>query len=403
MLFLISKRSKRKFKKALRKILPMALVGLVAISAVALHSKIFLSTFGQEIELSQTDLWFRLRGVKPPPQEIVVVAMDELTYSELGISTLDPLPRAMIAEMLEALAESGIKLAILDMFFRDIGTNPEVDQRLARAIRLSPTFIGSFQINDPSSKKNEIKLLEVLPRPEFASRAERVAMMNLVGDDKIRIFTPAKPAQDRNPPLPVAYAAREPKKTLPSPFDLINYYGPPGSILRVSAYEILRNDPSKNRAIFSGKTILVGSALAAMTGFTIKDSFANPTSSSQMGGVEIHATIVGNILKGEWIRRFSPVWELPALNVLAVLFCALIFRLSPLSGLGLTLAVLVTWSLGAYWAFLHETFIPGVNLVWVIFPCVFSLAVLLKHRVLNSRYLQVQEMLGGSGISPDKT
>jgi len=29
--------------------------------------------------------------------------------------------------------------------------------------------------------------------------------------------------------------------------------------------------------------------------------------------------------------------------------------------------------------------------------------VLLKHRVLNSRYLQVQEMLGGTGISPDKT
>jgi len=106
--FLTSHITKRRLKRLLRKLAPLVLVGCLAIIVVLVHAAVFLSTFGQRMELRQTDLWFQIRGAVAAPKELVIVTIDESTYRELSLSTLAALPRQIVAELLESLARSGL-------------------------------------------------------------------------------------------------------------------------------------------------------------------------------------------------------------------------------------------------------------------------------------------------------
>lgn len=126
---LFSRQLKRRTTKLLRRVVPVLLISVGMLGAVFLHAYLFLSPFGQQLETSQTDVWFRVRGVRPPPPNLLLVSLDEATYRELGLSHLQPLSRGMIAELLEKLSDAGAKACFLDFIFRDPGPSPEDNQR----------------------------------------------------------------------------------------------------------------------------------------------------------------------------------------------------------------------------------------------------------------------------------
>ena len=83
--------------------------------ALALHASLFLSPLGQRIETSQTDLWFRVRGARPTPSDLIIVALDEATYREMDLSHIQPLPRGVIGQLVTAVRDAGAEGCFLDL------------------------------------------------------------------------------------------------------------------------------------------------------------------------------------------------------------------------------------------------------------------------------------------------
>ena len=81
---------------------------LVAIVTAALHYyAVFVDLNGEFRELGAMDTWFRMREPRTPPKELIIVRLDEETYQHLGVSTLEPFPRAHLARVVRKIAENG--------------------------------------------------------------------------------------------------------------------------------------------------------------------------------------------------------------------------------------------------------------------------------------------------------
>jgi len=393
--------TRRRVKRALKRLFPFMLVASLALGVLAAHTTLFSSVIGQEIELRQTDVWFRLRGAIPTPEQLLIVSIDEDTYGELSLSTLAPLPRGVIADLLEVLARSGASLAIIDLFFRDPGSDPTGNDRLTHALSQMPTFIGAFQYEESGSGDETRRVIEVSPVKQFAEAAEKVVLMNILGHDTVRFFRLPLRGKDQRESLVTAYGERSQHVPSPRMLDLIRFYGPPGTVPQVSAGKVLRQDAGSNEAQFKGKTVLIGNALKVKTGFAVKDSFRTPVSATLMSGVEVHATVVANVMQNNWIRRGNLGRELLTVSLLLVMVAVIVAAVAPVLGLMVVAGAAVVWSLIAYAGFLKGVFIPGVLGFLVVLPVTFVVTTIAKHRALKSRFYQVERMLGlsddGSG------
>jgi adenylate cyclase len=77
---------------------------------------------------------FHLRGARPPPTEVTVVAIDGRTGSKLGLPDLPrEWPRSIHARLVDELVRSGAAVIVFDMDFRR-PKEPEPDRALAEAI-----------------------------------------------------------------------------------------------------------------------------------------------------------------------------------------------------------------------------------------------------------------------------
>jgi len=74
---------------------------------------------------------FHFRGPVAPPEEIVIVIVNEGTFKELGLSSLEPLPRSAHARLLDVLARYGAKKVFLDIVFKEEGRDPVQDREFA--------------------------------------------------------------------------------------------------------------------------------------------------------------------------------------------------------------------------------------------------------------------------------
>lgn len=393
---LFSRQFKRRVQKFLRRVIPVVCMAVVMFGALALHASLFLSPLGQRIETSQTDLWFRVRGVRPPPPDLIIVALDEATYREMGLSHIQPLPRGVIGDLVNVVREAGAEGCFLDLIFRDPGTSQQDNQKLASSLGTMPTFIGAFDYVERDNIANTAKLVEVFPRPEFSAAATRVVKVNVVEVDAVRYFTQPKTIEKEVLPLPYSYAQWAKLSAAPAFQDLINYFGPPGTIPVVSAYKILRNDRATNEALLRGKFVAVGNTLATGLSYSLKDAFTTPTSTRQMAGVEIHATTLANLRAGDWIRRTPLPTELVLLSATLLVVSGMFFTLP--AGPAIVSYALVTaiWSVWAYFSFLRNDFLPGVLVFYVVLPLTLVIAVLAKHRTLKGRLKQIGGMLGMS-------
>jgi adenylate cyclase len=393
---LLSRQFKRRLQKFLRRVFPVLLMTVGMFGAIALHTSLFLSPFGQQLETSQTDVWFRVRGARPPPSDLILAALDEATYRELGLSHIQPLPRVLIGELLDKIREAGAEACFLDFIFRDPGINVEDNAKLASALGAFPTFIGAFDYVERDNIAKTSKLVEVFPRTEFSTASTRVVKVNLVEVDSVRYFTQPKAIEREVIPLPYSYARWAKLAAEPAFQDLINYYGPPDTIPAVSIYKILRNERPANEALLKGKFVAVGNTLATGLAYSLKDSFITPTSFRPMAGVEVHATVLGNLRTGGWIRRTPLPNELALLTMVVVVMSGVFFMLP--AGPAVVFYSLVTalWSVVAYVLFLNNRFLPGVSAFFIVLPLVLVVAILAKHRTLGGRLKHIGDMLGMS-------
>jgi adenylate cyclase len=137
---------------------------------------------------------------------------------------------------------------------------------------------------------------------------------------------------------------------------LINYLGPPKTFPYYSISEILA---SKTPAgIFKGRIVLVGAS--AVGTHDLRSTPFSPL----YPGVEIHATVIDNILKQEFITkpRWSIVFDLMAIVGLGVLSGIAAARLGTAKGFVIAAAAFVLYIVFARWLFINSR--VWLNLVY---------------------------------------
>ena len=327
------------------------------------------------MELAWVDLLYTSRGMKSPPDDIVIVAIDEPSFQELGLRW--PWPRSIHAELVRSLKRQGAVSVAFDVMFIEPSDDPSEDKEFARAMKEAGNVIiggGISQI----VREGFSQTIFVTPLDILSEACAQVGIVNFFPDPdgiirKGMLRIQDVPTLAYSAVLPLVHGRRVEDPEISGhrgPF-FIDFAGPSGTVKTVSYYQALRPEGYLPPDFFRGKVVFVG--LASDAAVEVQrgavDAFPTPFfrfSKKAMFGVEIHANAAKTILEGFPIRRVSGVW-------LSVLFVActiapFFVRNHPLGITGVTL-ILVMGLVGcSFWLFIYrnillDTAIPVVAVV----------------------------------------
>ena len=362
-------------------------------AAVLLFYVLFsLWGWGASAEFWLLDSFFRARGVVRPPPEVVLVSIDEETFSKLNVSILKPLPRALFAPFLRSLWKHKPAAVLLDFLFQE-ALDPQTDSDLAAALTLGPTFIMEHQTQRMRPDAEGVRrLVTHMNRPLalFADAAAGVISANVYWerDGVVRRFPRTPDVEEYKIPLAaVARAANPDLGSLPRRHDFINFYGPTGSLFTVPFYKLLDKEDPAAGSLFKGKLVVVGRALFSTPEVALSETFATPFRLPTFG-VEIHGTVAANLLRQDWIHRAAPgqeaLWTIFALGILSYL----LLRLSPLKRALLGGALVLAAVALSYCLFLRGRFMPAALPVALLLTMlVVSFLVMLGKRLFGEWWI----------------
>lgn len=327
-------------------------------------------------ELMVYDTWFNLRGVRPAPDDIVIVAMDDRSISKLGAL---PWPRRVHARLVDALKEA--RAIGFDVIF-DTPGSPEDNAILSTAMKNHGNVVLAYMYTFQESN-GQLYQTPVFPLQQLAAAAIGGGFINVPEDrdNVIRHIT----ALDQNlkRPFPcfslavfLAAQGQSPGKlalegqstlragSLSLPLDskgqmLIDYWGPAGTFKTYSYIDILEGKVGRDK--LAGKIVLVGPTSAADQDFkSTPFTHGNMVLSGSLPtpGVEIHASAIGTYLSGSYYKRAAMPVNLAFILIMGVLSTLIFSRTaSPWKSflflLGLmaaaAAAVYLTWNNGHYW------------------------------------------------------
>ncbi len=289
------------------------------------------------------DLGQRLYS-RPPPADLVIVAIDENSLSKLGRW---PWSRRLHATLIDRLKADGARVIGLDLVIAEPDTADQpADAALAESIGRAgnvvlPVLLESSRVNG--------QLLETLPLPQLLEQGAALGRVHVELDqDGIArsiylwegVGTPAWPhfAQAvlaMAGELPLSISRTPPAVSDAMPFALvrqtqrrISFLGPPGHIRSLSYVQVLTGEFAPGT--FRNKIVLVGATAAGMG-----DLLPTPVSGlgQPMPGVEVHANALESMRSGHLIETVSPTVTLLMTALLALTPLLWLSRLNPLGGL----------------------------------------------------------------------
>jgi diguanylate cyclase (GGDEF)-like protein len=279
-----------------------------------------------------------------PPEDVVIVAVDERSLTQLGRW---PWSRRIHAELLRNLSSYGAKAVAMNILFAEPdNTDPDGDDILAEAIRDNGRVVLPVSYEALPSGSG---LREIPPIPILANAAASLGHVDVEPDPDglVRsVFLRGGVGLPRwsamglallelggtvrsSSPLP---GARNPSVTDPFSMGswvrdyqiLIPFAGAPNHFQRVSYVDVLRgNLPAE---MFRGKYVFIG-ATASHLGDTVPTPVTSRT--RQMPGVEFNANVSSALRDGLAIQPMSPYWRMACLAVIVLLGVGCYGRLNP--------------------------------------------------------------------------
>ena len=319
---------------------PMARSLLTAIIAAGLTLVVANLSFFSLVELKGLDLLFTLRGVRPPPSQIVIVAIDELSLAE--IKRQWPWPRGTHAHLIRQLAGAGAKVVGLDILFAEPSESQE-DNALEQAIQEAGNVVlvsALGVVNDPLFQLTT----RIDPLPALAKvAAVGSPIITVDADGVVRRSRLLSPGLSSFALQVVGKYLSAPERNVLSKQDfykelLIDYRGPPRTVSTVSYYQALDYTRLLPPGIFKDKIVLVGRSLETIpeAQHLSGDTFFTPfswVSGNATAGVEIQATLISNLLEGSFVKELSRLSH-TILIVLVTLLSGLVLAVSrPMVGL----------------------------------------------------------------------
>jgi len=318
----------------------------------------------QRLELSSIDERFAIRGPLAVPDNLVVVGIDSVTFSDLD-RRLPEFTRGMYASVVDNLHRAGAKVIALDVQFTERTRAPPYlrprtplydrvkglatgeDQQLGlAALRAKPVVFGTIEA-DPETGKTRIfggnlpGIGGLAGYSAFPLDADGVLRHMQYETDRLKSFAIVA--------AEVATGRTINASALHGSTAWIDYPGPPDTVPSISFSHVLRRNFAPSRV--RGKVVVVG-----VTASSPQED--RPTSTSRGGnesGPEIQASAIATAIRGFPLRDAAG-W----LNVLAIcalgLAPALIGRRFPgLWTIVAALALAAAFAVSAQIAFDHGT------------------------------------------------
>jgi len=388
----------------------------------------------EKSELTTLDLRFKLRGPRKPSPEVAIIFIEDRDIKAIGCW---PWTRDYHATLIQILKESGVKAIGFDILFLDPSEHPECDDFLVQATKNAGNVYhtGFFEFSQFKLPGEEGKLpaqerlkkfslpapagsgqfyhssSASLPIENLAYAAKGLGMINLPPDSdgtsrRIPLFI--RSGERLYPTLGLVLACEELNvplkslKVLPGkevilsnkikiPIDkkgcmLINF---PGDIQEFPAYSFVQvlqsylqlkkgEKPIVPLSDLKGKVVLIGYVATGTV-----DLRPTPVS-AKYPMVGVHASVVSNILKGNFLRQLKRPINFLVLIFLGLLLGTIIPRLNAFKGILLTLGIALVYFFLAFWLFKS----PGIWIALVAPLLVIFLAYLatiLYRFVIESR------------------
>jgi adenylate cyclase len=151
------------------------MIGCLIISLTGVAGDLFPVGFNVEEELGLHWL-FQIRGVRPPPEDVVVVSTDRQSAYELGLPQ-EPYkwPRSLHGRLVSRLTEQGAKVIVFDLFFKDIGSEEE-NTKFAEAMREAGNVILFEKLTSTGSQAHSVRgSIRIPPTAQLAQAATGLA------------------------------------------------------------------------------------------------------------------------------------------------------------------------------------------------------------------------------------
>ncbi|MDB6123591.1 MAG: putative Histidine kinase, partial [Pedosphaera sp.] len=301
--------------------------------------------------------------------EVVIVYIDEDSLRSLGQSLTTPMDRSLHAKLLNKLKAEGAKAVVMDMIFSDPGPDELSDKLFTEALRSNgKVILADDYAQLPTSSNRGVasfKYQTITPYAPFEKASLTNGLDALAKEDDflVRRHSHTPPSPGDPPSLSWVTAQTVGLKLTRNPREQaverwMYYYGPPETIPHVNYQQALSENgvqPGffRNRIVFIGGRPRVG-ALAEK-----RDEMRSPYSTANrlfnfMPLVEIHATQLLNLLRGDWVTRPTPVVEIGVLALAAFIFGFGFLRFRPPVATGLAVASMLVVILIAQSLFVQQ-------------------------------------------------
>jgi PAS domain S-box-containing protein len=287
------------------------------------------------------DSLHRLAGETPLPDcPVAVVYLDLASYKEYDLDPLKPWPRELHAELLHRLTTNGVRAVVFDVVFSGAGPNAAADETFVKAIRENGHVVlasdcpydGSHLTgeNVPIGRLHSV----TLPTDAFLRDTAGIGMaIQAIDDDyALRRYVAGFSANESSLTWAAATSLALPVTQNPDAWrdandNWIRYYGPPLSIPNVSYHAALKPDGTP-QDFFRNKIVFVGAQPWMQQFHERQDQFRSPfhtwkNKESFTPGVEVHATEMLNLMRGDSLHRLRARPE-----NLCLLFAAALFGFS---------------------------------------------------------------------------
>ena len=168
----------------------------------------------------------------------------------------------------------------------------------------------------------------------------------------------------------------------------------------LSYWEVLQQDLPLTRDLLKDSVVIIGLLLRSDTGGAQKDSYYSPFGPPMVFGVEVHATLVANLLAKDWITRPSVVMERVGQGTLGAIGTLLALSATPVVLAFSVVAVVLVWTLVAVLLLGQGIFLAGAATVLLLLPLIVLVSALVSY-VTARRAEQSLRSAFSLYVSPD--
>jgi adenylate cyclase len=315
--------------------------------ATGLALLVTTGTIFERVELASVDARFAVRGEQPAPDDLVIVAIDDVTFGELPKDQARfPFDRRIFAQALDRVSAGGPKAIVYDVQFTEAQGPTDDDIEADNALLEASAKAGNVVFS--TTEVGENGATNVFGGAEGQEIGKATVGNGLLPEGPGGVLRRIHYSVDGLPALSVRTVQRVGKpvdrRAMGGDGAWIDFRGGTGHVKTYSFSRVVQGKVPA--AAFKDRIVVIGA-----TAPSLQDRHATSWSGEAMPGPEIHANAISTLLRGIPLRS-SAGWVDIVLAVLLSLLSPLAgLRVRPLIALGLAVAAGLVFTVAVQVAF----------------------------------------------------